>query len=203
MEPLSLFVTCIFRIYNKDISIASLPNSLQIHVKHLFDPRYLLQVGFKIDEPLYRAIVHYVTHSGDKTIAQNFLASPCLNTEGAMTARAISRIKVIMPFLTYDVVFTEEENYIYYLFLNLVVYHLWHKTRSLEPGVNVNALIFHPRSNPFPVDRCLPPESAACKNLSILLICSKELTFSGGEESDEEGGENHVIRNTRLTDLVR
>ena len=112
MEPLSLFVTCIFRIYNKDISIASLPSSLQIHVKNLFDRRYLLQVGFKIDEPLYRAIVHYVTHSGDKTIAQNFLTSPCLNTERAMTARAISRIKVIMPFLKYDVVFTEEENYI-------------------------------------------------------------------------------------------
>ena len=112
MEPLSLCFTCIFIIYNKDISIVSLPNSLQTHVKHLFDPRNLLQVGFKIDKPLYRAIVHYVTHSSNKTTAQNFFASPCLNTEKAMTAQAISRIKVIMPFLKYDITFTEEENYI-------------------------------------------------------------------------------------------
>ena len=108
-----------------------------------------------------------------------------------------------MPFLKYDIVFTEEENYIYYLFLNLVVYHIWHKTRSLEPDVSVNALIFHLVSNPFSVDCFLPPESLAWKNLSKLLTCSKELTFSGEEESDEDGGENHVIRNMRLTDLMQ
>ena len=74
-----------------------------------------------------------------------------------------------MPLLKYDGVLTEEENYIYYLFLNLVVYHLWHKTRSLEPDVNVNSLIFHLTLNPFPINRCLPPESAACKNLSNII----------------------------------
>ena len=76
MEPLSLFFTCIFRIYNKDISIDSLPNSLQIHVKNLVDSRYLLQVGFKIGEPLYRAIVHCLTHSGNKTIRPKSFSHP-------------------------------------------------------------------------------------------------------------------------------
>ena len=61
MKPLSLFFTYIFRICNNDIPIVSLPNSLQTHVKNLFDPRYImLEVGFKIDETVYRAIVYYI-----------------------------------------------------------------------------------------------------------------------------------------------
>ena len=53
MEPLSLFFTCIFSIYNKDIPHHLLPNSIQTHVQIYFALHYLLEV----DETVYTSVV--------------------------------------------------------------------------------------------------------------------------------------------------
>ena len=135
MEPAPLLIACIFSIHKHKLPYCQLPEKIQKHIRRLLDPEYLLELGFDIDVTVYREIVKYLTH-GDERAMEAFVRSPRFTTGNGRLAQILGGAKVSAPFLEHDVVFSEREQYIYYLFLNLCVFKLWQTTEHLHLGVD-------------------------------------------------------------------